>query len=82
MCSAFRPLMPERAGIVLNDDPVPRRLRGRQDGVVSNNSQQTPPNGIFRDFAAFGDEIGDVIPRTRVLNMQDRIGFRSEESEG
>jgi hypothetical protein len=29
-----------------------RRLRGRQDGVVSNNSQQTPPNGIFRDFVA------------------------------
>ncbi len=41
----------------------------------------SPPNGIFRDFAAFGDEIGDVIPRTRVLNMQDRVGLRSEEVE-
>jgi len=32
-------------------------------------------------IAAFGDEIGDVIPRTRVLNMQDRVGLRSEEVE-
>ena len=70
-----------RVGIALNGDPVPRRLRGRWNGVGSNNDQETPPNGIFRDFAAFGDEIGDVIPRARVLNMQDRIGLRSEEVE-
>ena len=62
---AFRPHRAgPRAGIALNGAPVPRSSLGRWYSVLSNNGQQTPPNGIFRDFAAFGGGGGIRTPGT------------------